>query len=948
MSRTKVVAFALGILLVLPLSASAITEQERTTLILQLVQKVLELQRQIVALGGASIAIPPGLVALAQGNGTEGAAPSCTLSRTLALGTRGEDVRCLQRFLIAQNLLASDSATGYFGPLTRAAVIALQRRNNLEPVGHVGKMTRALVNEVISATPASTTTSNTPITANTPAPSVAGGGGGGGGSPAPASSGGGGGSSGGGGGGSPPLPASCTLDGVSIAHDASQLFYSTTTVKYPATCTSVSQSRTCTDGTLSGSDTFNKPSCSVTGTQGPLGWWKFDEESGAVASDASGNNNPGTKGAEAVWTTGRIGGAISFNGVTSSSVAFGDNLDLVGSDLSLSIWVKPDVLTSFMGFIDKLSGGGNYRLIGYANGVVQYGVRNATNGYSYLSSAPDILHPGVWTHIATVHTHADNRATLYINGFAVATTTLTLVRSDGLVPLQSGYATNNRQYYKGAVDDMRIYDRALSANEVRALYTDVSPLAQARDAYIAMAWPTLKKSWITKINRATNAADDSLIYNVQLATHPLLDYAIDTSNIAILHDIDEIYALFLDPRFLSQKSEYTYWNGYNYSTTPTTYAYKTVPTRKYYAWFDSNKLERVLDSSQFMYAVTRLAVILQGDAARSSKYAPVIKDFYTRIVLGFEDGSDYGVFERRGWSCKVDHLSPVENFNHATFISHLLNKKYTGPYSYCDLVTDTDMFIMAGTLEMLALDQAKPTLLGLTASERDRLRQYVTTSAKLMQARFTPKTVQFLGSDYPSLVFDAGAWADHPDYKYAGYEGDAFPNASTTPPAVPAGISWDMSHGRRFVQVMETFYRNRGLTGGFPTLTDMQKIGNQLGFGTFRGTLARPKFTNFIDGSNGWHRVGYSNRVGFGYHPYAQSESFAAGAYCRFAQYSPGIQQICDGIYTLTVTSDPELVAYRKDTFEYNGTSDYKKAFSASFDVKKISASLLSFYASLR
>ncbi len=204
MPQRKHITLALAVCIIIagavlsfaPSRAQAITTQEKSALIFQLVQKVLELQQRIVALGGTPIAIPPALVALAQGSSAPAATPSCTLSRTLAFGAKGEDVTCLQRFLITQNLLTSDSATGFFGALTRSAVKQFQRSHNLEPVGHVGRLTRAIINEVRSttlATKSATATSNTPTTANTPAPSVAGGGGSG--TPSPAGGGGGGGGS---------------------------------------------------------------------------------------------------------------------------------------------------------------------------------------------------------------------------------------------------------------------------------------------------------------------------------------------------------------------------------------------------------------------------------------------------------------------------------------------------------------------------------------------------------------------------------------------------------------------------------------------------------------------------------------------------------------------------------------------------------------------------------
>ncbi|MBI5003685.1 fibronectin type III domain-containing protein [Candidatus Kaiserbacteria bacterium] len=73
----KLLPALLSVLFIFPFSASALTQQERTTLIFQLVAKVLELQKQIVALGGTPIAIPPGLAALAQ-QGQNPTTPSTT------------------------------------------------------------------------------------------------------------------------------------------------------------------------------------------------------------------------------------------------------------------------------------------------------------------------------------------------------------------------------------------------------------------------------------------------------------------------------------------------------------------------------------------------------------------------------------------------------------------------------------------------------------------------------------------------------------------------------------------------------------------------------------------------------------------------------------------------------------------------------------------------------
>ncbi len=209
-------------------------------------------------------------------------------------------------------------------------------------------------------------------------------------------------------------------------------------------------------------------------SQNPIGWWKFDETSGTTASDASGNNHSGTLINNPTWTTGKVGGAISFNGTT-NYVDFGDNLNLIGNGLSLSIWVKPNTLTDYLAFIDKLSSGGNYRIHGAADGSVAFGIRNTANGFDYISSVAGVLKVGTWTHIAVVHTNATNQGTLYINGVAVGTKTFTITRGSTTETLKSGYTANNSVYYNGAVDDMRIYNRVLSTAEVQSLYNIAPP-----------------------------------------------------------------------------------------------------------------------------------------------------------------------------------------------------------------------------------------------------------------------------------------------------------------------------------------------------------------------------------------------------------------------------------------------------------------------------------------
>ncbi|MDO8514576.1 MAG: peptidoglycan-binding protein, partial [bacterium] len=162
-----------------------------------------------------------------------------TITRNLSRGSTGSDVIILQRILIAEGLLSNDSATGFFGALTEAAVQRFQAQNgivstgspNTTGYGAVGPRTRTFI---------------------TPLGIVGGGGSTGGWTPPPPPT-------GGDGGVWNTTPTSCTFNGATVAHGASVTAYQTSSVPTGQTCTS--QTRACTDGILS--KTYQYDSCTV-------------------------------------------------------------------------------------------------------------------------------------------------------------------------------------------------------------------------------------------------------------------------------------------------------------------------------------------------------------------------------------------------------------------------------------------------------------------------------------------------------------------------------------------------------------------------------------------------------------------------------------------------------------------------------------------------------------
>jgi len=194
--------------------------------------------------------------------------------------------------------------------------------------------------------------------------------------------------------------------------------------------------------------------------QNLVGQWKFDEGRGAVAKDFSGNGNDGnlTSGPVRI-TNGKLGGALQFDG-TDDYVS----LSLVtGTTYTYSGWIKPDSQTDSYGSVFSNSSG--------APGIYYRGSgagANAGNIDYYVSGSQlsnTALTNGQWQHIALVVTSGG--ATFYLNG--ASNGTAASVANFTVDRMGDDVASEN---FKGYLDDVRFYNRALSATDVNNLYKD--------------------------------------------------------------------------------------------------------------------------------------------------------------------------------------------------------------------------------------------------------------------------------------------------------------------------------------------------------------------------------------------------------------------------------------------------------------------------------------------
>jgi len=190
----------------------------------------------------------------------------------------------------------------------------------------------------------------------------------------------------------------------------------------------------------------------------------FEEGSGTVVNDVSGNGNNGTISG-ATWTTsGKYGNALSFNGTNARvNVNNAPSLQLT-SGMTLEAWVYPTTVNSaWRDVIYK--GNDNYYLEGTSTNS-SHPVAGAILGGVYAEAyGPTALTANTWAHLAATYDGATVR--LYVNGVQVSSHAQTGAIATSTNPLQIGGDSLYGQYFAGRIDEVRVYNRALSVAEIQ-------------------------------------------------------------------------------------------------------------------------------------------------------------------------------------------------------------------------------------------------------------------------------------------------------------------------------------------------------------------------------------------------------------------------------------------------------------------------------------------------
>ncbi len=197
--------------------------------------------------------------------------------------------------------------------------------------------------------------------------------------------------------------------------------------------------------------------------------WHFDEGTGTVAHDVDGSQNGtlggGTENKKPAWST-ENGGSLLFDGTNDVlKVADSDALDLVGNTLTISCWVKRSSAAS--GYLVKKSDTSNgYRLWITSTGAVQFDV--LLSGTTKTVTSATTIPLNTWKHVAARYNGSELR--VFIGGaIETATTASTGSLAATTEALWMGYYDSTNHQLNGYLDDVSIYDTALSDAEITKL-----------------------------------------------------------------------------------------------------------------------------------------------------------------------------------------------------------------------------------------------------------------------------------------------------------------------------------------------------------------------------------------------------------------------------------------------------------------------------------------------
>ncbi len=204
---------------------------------------------------------------------------------------------------------------------------------------------------------------------------------------------------------------------------------------------------------------------------GLVGHWKLDEGTGSAVQDASGHGHHATLAGSFRRAAGRLGLAVELDGTSAAEAPHAESLSPGASAWTVAAWVKKtDGGMGTVAFKDNGIFGEYYYLA--VSTRARFSISTGSRDLSALGTRD--INDGKWHHVAGVRT-APQALQVYVDGVLEGTAADPRPTSPAIgatSPFRIGVGTvlPGVGYFKGSLDDVRIYNRALSADEIKALY----------------------------------------------------------------------------------------------------------------------------------------------------------------------------------------------------------------------------------------------------------------------------------------------------------------------------------------------------------------------------------------------------------------------------------------------------------------------------------------------
>ena len=238
----------------------------------------------------------------------------------------------------------------------------------------------------------------------------------------------------------------------------------------------------------------------------PVAAYSFDDGAGTITGDATGNGHPGTV-VGATWATGKFGSALNFDGV-GSRVDLAPLGKIYKLGFTLDAWVKKGGLKRDVGVVGSWNSGTSGGPMIWSDWVSgRYFLTMNAGSANYLDSGQQPA-VGEWQHLAA--TYDGSTARFFVNGTQVASRPFTGNVGDTDVWRIGAYGANPFGFFDGLIDEVRIYDRALSASQIQddmatpvAAAPAVVSTTPANDATNVNAAPAIRAAFNQAMSAST-------------------------------------------------------------------------------------------------------------------------------------------------------------------------------------------------------------------------------------------------------------------------------------------------------------------------------------------------------------------------------------------------------------------------------------------------------------